>query len=214
MHWYWATQGPQRSMGVRVPVHDTFCFPVSPREKGGIHDRSTQPTLVNLLTDDEQLFLTTFHAVDNDPNRVLARKFMIHAMRTIYGWSSGYSRKVCDSLIAKEKLFNHGKQRISHRPAPPKQQFRKGVCVYCKQLSKRITIDHVLPRSRGGTDTAENMVSACARCNEIKGDRTPVEWARDILNFHQATAKPKVPFWLRLRLIRGIGFQPVIRTER
>lgn len=50
-------------------------------------------------------------------------------------------------------------------------------CAYCGGSAS--TIDHVLPRSRGGADSWENLVACCLRCNNIKGDRTPVEmgWA-------------------------------------
>jgi 5-methylcytosine-specific restriction endonuclease McrA len=37
------------------------------------------------------------------------------------------------------------------------------------------TIDHVLPRSRGGRDSWENLVACCLRCNNAKGDHTPAE---------------------------------------
>lgn len=46
-------------------------------------------------------------------------------------------------------------------------------CVYCGGGAE--TIDHVLPRSRGGRHTWENVVAACARCNHRKGARTPAE---------------------------------------
>lgn len=46
-------------------------------------------------------------------------------------------------------------------------------CVYCRGPAE--TIDHVLPRSRGGGHVWENVVAACARCNHLKGDRTPAE---------------------------------------
>lgn len=50
-------------------------------------------------------------------------------------------------------------------------------CQYChKQLgSEDLTIDHVLPRSRGGTSTWENCVLACLECNKRKADKTPSE---------------------------------------
>jgi 5-methylcytosine-specific restriction endonuclease McrA len=50
-------------------------------------------------------------------------------------------------------------------------------CGYCS--SSATTIDHVLPRSRGGADSWENLVACCLRCNNVKGDRTPQEmgWA-------------------------------------
>lgn len=46
-------------------------------------------------------------------------------------------------------------------------------CAYCG--AGATTIDHVLPRSRGGKDTWENLVACCLRCNNNKGDRTPAE---------------------------------------
>ncbi|QEV99394.1 HNH endonuclease [Microbacterium caowuchunii] len=46
-------------------------------------------------------------------------------------------------------------------------------CAYCGGAAS--TIDHVLPRSRGGKDTWENLVACCLRCNNLKGDRTPQE---------------------------------------
>src|SRR2546421_11941242 len=48
-----------------------------------------------------------------------------------------------------------------------------GRCAYCKGAAG--TLDHVLPRSRGGRHAWENVVAACARCNHTKGDRTPAE---------------------------------------
>lgn len=47
-------------------------------------------------------------------------------------------------------------------------------CVYCGTRD-RLTLDHVLPRSRGGQDGWHNLVTACQRCNTMKGDRTPEE---------------------------------------
>ena len=43
-------------------------------------------------------------------------------------------------------------------------------CQYCNKPKKPLTIDHVLPRNRGGKDTWENLVAACIKCNTKKGD--------------------------------------------
>lgn len=43
-------------------------------------------------------------------------------------------------------------------------------CAYCGRSGN--TIDHVVPRSRGGEDTWENLVTCCFKCNNVKGDRT------------------------------------------
>ena len=49
------------------------------------------------------------------------------------------------------------------------------VCVYCAIRPAEV-LDHVLPRSRGGTDLPDNLVPACWRCNDAKNARTPAEW--------------------------------------
>ncbi|MBI4574716.1 MAG: HNH endonuclease [Planctomycetes bacterium] len=49
-------------------------------------------------------------------------------------------------------------------------------CQYCGRPGsyRRLTLDHVTPRSEGGPDTWTNLVTACAACNDRKGGRTPV----------------------------------------
>jgi len=49
------------------------------------------------------------------------------------------------------------------------------ICQYCGARSNDLTLDHVLPRSRGGPTTWENVVACCKRCNAKKRDRTPDE---------------------------------------
>ena len=44
-----------------------------------------------------------------------------------------------------------------------------GRCVYCS--APATSLDHVVPRSRGGPHTWDNVVSACGRCNHVKADR-------------------------------------------
>ena len=48
-------------------------------------------------------------------------------------------------------------------------------CQYCGHTGDGLTLDHVIPRSRGGGDTWENITTACVRCNIKKGCRTPQE---------------------------------------
>ncbi len=50
-------------------------------------------------------------------------------------------------------------------------------CQYCsiELESRSLTIDHVLPRSKGGKNTWKNLVTACKKCNQKKGNRTPKE---------------------------------------
>jgi 5-methylcytosine-specific restriction endonuclease McrA len=48
-------------------------------------------------------------------------------------------------------------------------------CQYCGRQTRQLTLDHVIPRSRGGEHTWENVVSACVACNRRKAGRTPEE---------------------------------------
>jgi hypothetical protein len=52
-------------------------------------------------------------------------------------------------------------------------------CVYChKEIpTEKLTLDHVIPRLRGGSDTRENLVTCCQSCNSKKGSRTPMRRA-------------------------------------
>lgn len=68
------------------------------------------------------------------------------------------------------------------RPRPKVRLTRKEVftrdgwtCVYCGKQTRDLTLDHVLPRHRGGQHTWENLVSACKPCNHRKAGRTPAE---------------------------------------
>lgn len=48
-------------------------------------------------------------------------------------------------------------------------------CQYCGSSKDQLSMDHVVPRSRGGSDTWENVTTACLSCNVRKGNRTPKE---------------------------------------
>ena len=63
-----------------------------------------------------------------------------------------------------------------------KQRFRIFVrdgfrCQYCskKFAPALLTLDHIMPRSRGGSDEPENLAASCIPCNQRKGNRTPDE---------------------------------------
>lgn len=48
-------------------------------------------------------------------------------------------------------------------------------CVYCGKTTPPLTVDHIMPKSRSGGESWENLVCACVRCNNRKGNRTPEE---------------------------------------
>lgn len=54
-------------------------------------------------------------------------------------------------------------------------------CQYCG-ITSNLTVDHVVPKSRGGEDSWENLTTACVKCNNKKGNRTPEEAKMHLLN--------------------------------
>jgi len=64
-------------------------------------------------------------------------------------------------------------------------------CQYCEQKfsGAQLTFDHVLPLSRGGRMTWENIVTSCEPCNRLKGDLTPTEALMPLMK------QPKAPRW-------------------
>ncbi|RME48176.1 MAG: HNH endonuclease [Chloroflexi bacterium] len=77
-----------------------------------------------------------------------------------------------------------------HRPRPEPRLTRREVfrrdnftCQYCGKRAPQLTIDHVVPRHRGGHHTWENLVTACPRCNVRKGGRTLQEAGMTLLKW-------------------------------
>src|SRR5689334_24771164 len=61
-------------------------------------------------------------------------------------------------------------------------------CQYCgdKKNAAELTLDHILPRSRGGDNSPVNISAACLQCNNRKRDRTPAEARMPLLTSHTA----------------------------
>jgi len=72
-----------------------------------------------------------------------------------------------------------------------------GRCAYCGRKSKSLTIDHIIPRSRGGQTNFENCVASCVECNSQKGARTPSEAGMSLLI---RPVQPTIAEFLRKRL--------------
>jgi len=72
---------------------------------------------------------------------------------------------------------------LIRRPRPSKKKMTRleifnrdrYTCQYCGKETRQLTLDHVIPRYRGGEHTWENVVSACIPCNRRKAGRTPKE---------------------------------------
>jgi 5-methylcytosine-specific restriction endonuclease McrA len=87
---------------------------------------------------------------------------------------------------------------VSRRTVMARDHF---ACQYCGARPGRasLTIDHILPRSRGGQTTWENVTTACGACNRRKGNRLPDEAGMPL----QRPARR--PRYLALTLLEGPG---------
>jgi 5-methylcytosine-specific restriction endonuclease McrA len=71
----------------------------------------------------------------------------------------------------------------------------RNTCQYCSRRPQRaeLNLDHVIPRSRGGMTSWENVVCSCVPCNLRKGGRTPEEAH---MKLHRLPARPRwTPFF-------------------
>lgn len=57
----------------------------------------------------------------------------------------------------------------------------KNRCQYCGTMKGPMTVDHLVPKTMGGTDSWDNLVCCCPRCNNKKGDRTPEQSSMKLL---------------------------------
>ena len=91
-------------------------------------------------------------------------------------------------VLARYVRVPHGRSvPVSRRGVLRRDDHR---CAYCGKHAT--TIDHVLPRSRGGGDSWQNLVACCVRCNNLKGNHTPEEkgWAMRV-----RPGVPRGPAW-------------------
>jgi 5-methylcytosine-specific restriction endonuclease McrA len=80
----------------------------------------------------------------------------------------------------------HRRRALIGGPASPElaefmAQLVQEPCAYCG-ATENITVDHIVPISRGGTHEAENMAPACQRCNCSKGSKLLSEWTKKSLS--------------------------------
>ncbi len=81
-------------------------------------------------------------------------------------------RMVHDRPVIVQLLANVHVPRMALRPTRANILLRDDeTCQYCGKHSRDLTLDHVLPRSRGGQSTWENLVACCKACNGRKGNR-------------------------------------------
>ena len=95
---------------------------------------------------------------------------------------------------------------IIKRPRPKRRLTRLEIfnrdrytCQYCRQETRQLTLDHVIPRYRGGEQSWENVVSACIPCNRRKAGQTPKEAGMKLIN-RPGPPRDHLPFYIPLAL--------------
>jgi 5-methylcytosine-specific restriction endonuclease McrA len=83
-------------------------------------------------------------------------------------------------------------------------------CQYCGVSAENV--DHVIPRSRGGTHTWENVVAACRRCNTMKENRLPNEVG---LKLRSRPSAPRETVWIVVAVGRvDPKWEPYLKERR
>ena len=143
--------------------------------------------------------------------RVLLLNFSYEPLGTV-----GVARAMCLNLKGTVFVEEHDGERVLHSPnatfrVPSVIRLRSYInvrrrreasgmkrlriymrdkfrCQYCgeKKAAGELTLDHILPRSRGGDNSPVNIVTACVSCNNRKGDRTPGEALMPLLTSQSA----------------------------
>lgn len=97
-------------------------------------------------------------------------------------------------------------------------------CQYCGTIDKDMTVDHIVPRSRGGRHEWTNVVASCKTCNHRKGSKSVLD-ARMELSSTPTEPRPGVYYTIERRLdlrrqpdwhkfLPGIDLGPISRSDR
>jgi len=92
------------------------------------------------------------------------------------------------------RVFKYVKTQIHKVPLNRENVYRRDgfCCVYCgDENRKTLTLDHVIPQSKGGRDSWDNLVTACKKCNSEKSNLTLEEYGKEI-------PQPRRPHYLML----------------
>jgi len=100
-----------------------------------------------------------------------------------------------------------------------KRKFRKsikygwgGLCAYCR-CHRATTLDHLKPKSRGGSSLRSNLIPACRECNHSKGSENWLVWFQR-QQFYNETAKELIEEWISNKrfIEEELDEQPDLRT--
>jgi 5-methylcytosine-specific restriction endonuclease McrA len=90
-------------------------------------------------------------------------------------------------------------------------------CVYCHATQVQLQIEHIVPKSRGGSNRVSNLTLACQSCNDAKGNRTAQEFGHSEVQAQarqplRDAAAVNITRWALLRLLQATGLPLEIGT--
>jgi 5-methylcytosine-specific restriction endonuclease McrA len=114
--------------------------------------------------------------------------------RVIQGVSRSFRAPAVAVLVKVVRSVYRGRVPFSRRNVLARDRF---ACAYCGSRAKPITMDHVIPRSRGGKNDFDNCVACCRACNTKKGARLPREAG---MALRHRPWQPTIAEFIRIRL--------------
>ena len=121
-------------------------------------------------------------------------KVLKYSDRIIHGVEKIFRVPALLVLMKVVRSVYRGKVPFSKKNVLVRDRF---ACAYCGKTGKPLTIDHVIPRSKGGSTKWDNCVACCKRCNHIKGAKTPRE-AR--MHLVRRPFQPTIAEFINIRL--------------
>jgi 5-methylcytosine-specific restriction endonuclease McrA len=100
------------------------------------------------------------------------KRKLIHSVSAAYPWPSVIKLNFYVNVPYKKVVLS--RKNILRRDSYK--------CGYCGRSDLPLTIDHIVPRAKGGNDSWENLIAACTLCNNRKGDKTPEEAEMSLRN--------------------------------
>ncbi|MGE5860695.1 MAG: HNH endonuclease [Ignavibacteria bacterium] len=100
------------------------------------------------------------------------KRKLIHTVSAAYPWPSVIKLNFYVNVPYKKVVLS--RKNILRRDSYK--------CGYCGRSDLPLTIDHIVPRAKGGNDSWENLIAACTLCNNRKGDKTPEEAEMSLRN--------------------------------
>jgi 5-methylcytosine-specific restriction endonuclease McrA len=131
-------------------------------------------------------------------------KVLKYSDRIIQGVEKVFRAPAVLLLIKVVRSVYRGRVPFSKKNVMIRDQF---TCAYCGRTGKPLTLDHVIPRSKGGTTKWENCVAFCKACNLNKGAKTPKEARMSLI---RRPCQPTIAEFIRIRLKQSAVYDVLV----